>query len=65
MVKMGESDYQAYEFGAFRLEPDERRLLRAGQPVSLTPKAFDTLLLLVKRAGRLVEKEEMMKRMRF
>jgi DNA-binding winged helix-turn-helix (wHTH) protein/TolB-like protein/Tfp pilus assembly protein PilF len=52
---------QIYEFGNFRLEPDERRLLQEGQPVSLTPKAFDTLVLLVERAGHLVEKEELMK----
>lgn len=52
---------QIYEFGNFRLEPDERRLLQDGQPVSLTPKTFDTLVLLVERAGHLVEKEELMK----
>ena len=50
-----------YEFGEFRLEPAERRLLRGGQPIPLTPKAFDTLLLLVQRNGHLVEKEEFIK----
>lgn len=49
-----------YQFEAFGLDPDERRLLHEGQPVPLTPKAFDTLVMLVERAGRLVEKEELM-----
>ena len=33
-----------YEFGSFRLESVKRLLLRNGVPVTLTPKAFDTLL---------------------
>ena len=49
-----------YEFGPFRLEPAERRLLRAGQEVALPPKAFDVLMVLVSRAGRLVSKEELL-----
>jgi hypothetical protein len=46
---------QVAEFGAFRLDPAERLLLRDGQPVALTPKAFDLLLYLVERVGRLNE----------
>jgi DNA-binding winged helix-turn-helix (wHTH) protein len=49
-----------YEFGPFRLEPAERQLRRADQPVPLTPKAFDTLQALVARAGRAVRKDELM-----
>ncbi len=49
-----------YVFGPYQLQAAERRLLRDGQPVSLTPKAFDTLVMLVERAGHLVEKEELM-----
>ena len=49
-----------YEFGPFRLEATERLLLRAGQPVSLTPKAFDLLVHLVERQGRLVTKQELL-----
>jgi DNA-binding winged helix-turn-helix (wHTH) protein/TolB-like protein/Flp pilus assembly protein TadD len=52
---------QLYEFGSFRLDPGERLLLRAGEPVPLTPKAFDLLLALVKEAGHLLEKEVLMK----
>jgi DNA-binding winged helix-turn-helix (wHTH) protein/tetratricopeptide (TPR) repeat protein len=50
----------AYEFGPFRLESDPRRLLRDGQPVPLTPKALETLLVLVRHHGRAVSKRELM-----
>ena len=52
-----------YDFGAFRLNPAERLLVRNGEPVPLTPKAFDALTLLVENAGHLVEKEEFMRRL--
>jgi DNA-binding winged helix-turn-helix (wHTH) protein len=50
-----------YEFGRYRLDPDQHLLLRNGEVVHLSPKAFDLLLLLVEHKGRLVEKEELMK----
>ena len=50
-----------YEFGPFQLDPPERLLRCDGQPVSLTPKAFDLLLVLVDRSGHLVEKEELLR----
>ena len=49
-----------HEFGLFRLDSAERLLLRDGQPVSLTPKAFDLLVYLVDHAGRLVTKQALM-----
>ena len=49
-----------YEFGRFRLDPSERLLLRDGQPIALKPKAFDLLVFLVERQGRLVPKHELM-----
>jgi DNA-binding winged helix-turn-helix (wHTH) protein len=49
-----------YEFGPFRLEPAERRLLREGRSVPLTPKAFDTLCALVERQGHAVSRDELM-----
>src|SRR6202140_5644813 len=48
-----------YEFGPFRLDPAERKLLRDTEIVALTPKAFDTLLLLVRNSGHLLEKDEL------
>lgn len=50
----------AYEFGAFHLEPREQRLLRGTLPVSLTPKTFDLLVDLVQHAGRLREKRQLL-----
>ena len=52
-----------YDFGPFRLDPAERRLLRHDQPVSLTPKCFDLLVLLVENNGHLISKEEMLERL--
>jgi DNA-binding winged helix-turn-helix (wHTH) protein/alpha-beta hydrolase superfamily lysophospholipase len=49
-----------YEFGPFRLEPREHRLVREGRPVPLTGKAFDTLCVLVERHGTLVPKRDLM-----
>ena len=51
-----------YEFGPFRLDPAKRVLLRGEEPVSLTPKVFDTLLLLVQNRDRVMPKEELMNR---
>lgn len=42
------------------LDPQERILFADGQPVHLTDKVFDTLLLLVENNGRLLTKDEMM-----
>lgn len=50
-----------YRFGDFQLEPSERRLSAAGKSIVLTPKVFDTLVLLVERAGHVVSKDELMK----
>jgi Tol biopolymer transport system component/DNA-binding winged helix-turn-helix (wHTH) protein len=48
-----------YEFGPFRLDAQERLLQRDGVTVSLTPKAFDLLLVLIERHGHLLDKEEL------
>jgi Tol biopolymer transport system component/DNA-binding winged helix-turn-helix (wHTH) protein len=52
-----------YSFGDFQLDPTDRLLLRNGEPIQLTPKVLDALVLLVENAGHLVEKEEFMKRL--
>lgn len=49
-----------YEFGPFRLNVRERSLLREGEQVPLTPRAFETLLVLVLNRDRVVEKQELM-----
>jgi DNA-binding winged helix-turn-helix (wHTH) protein/TolB-like protein/Tfp pilus assembly protein PilF len=50
-----------FEFGPFRLDAEERVLWRDGQPVPLTAKAFETLLVLVEHRGHIVGKEELLR----
>jgi len=52
----------SYEFVPFRLDPAERRLLRNGEPVALTPKCFDLLVVLVENSGHLLEKSDLLAR---
>src|SRR5215212_7563828 len=59
---MSGQENHLYEFGPFRLDPVRRRLLRDGEPVALTPKAFETLLVLVQQSGKTVEKDDLMRR---
>jgi TolB-like protein/DNA-binding winged helix-turn-helix (wHTH) protein/tetratricopeptide (TPR) repeat protein len=58
---MSDLSPKIYTFGPFRIDFDQRRLFRAGDSVPLTPKAFDTLAILVERQGRIVEKAELLK----
>ena len=51
-----------YEFGCFQLDPDERVLLRDGEPVPLPPKIIDTLIVLVENAGHIVDKDQLIGR---
>jgi len=51
-----------YEFGSFRLDTEERTLLREGKPLRLTPKDYEILLALVERSGRITEKDELMRK---
>src|SRR5215469_15501698 len=58
---LDESRRELYEFGVFRVDADNEVLLRDGQPVTLTPKAFQILLVLVRRSGEIATKDEIMK----
>jgi TolB-like protein/Tfp pilus assembly protein PilF len=50
-----------YEFGNFRMDIGKRVLLdRRGTPISLTPKAYETLAYLVEHAGAVLDKEELL-----
>jgi DNA-binding winged helix-turn-helix (wHTH) protein/Tol biopolymer transport system component len=60
---LGQDSAELYEFGLFRLEPSERKLWRNNEPVVLTPKAFDTLVLLVRNSGHLLEKDELIRKL--
>src|SRR5687767_14343310 len=59
---MSQQNKHFYEFGSFRLDPLKRRLSRDGEPLRLTPKAFDLLLVLVEERGRTVEKDELLEK---
>ena len=58
---MSQNSDDWYEFGEFRLDAAERRLLRQGKAVPLPPKAFDLLLALVTHHGHRMGKEELLK----
>lgn len=55
-------DKPSYEFGPFRLDAAEYVLLREGHVISLSPKLFETLLVLVENSGHVVDKDELYKR---
>src|SRR6185369_17600096 len=54
-------DNHLYEFGPFVLDARSRILLREGVTVRLTPKAFETLLVLVQHGVQVVDKEQLLK----
>jgi DNA-binding winged helix-turn-helix (wHTH) protein/tetratricopeptide (TPR) repeat protein len=58
---LDESRRELYEFATFRMDADKEVLLRDGQPVPLTPKAFQILLVLVRCGGEVATKDEIMK----
>jgi DNA-binding winged helix-turn-helix (wHTH) protein/Tol biopolymer transport system component len=51
-----------FEFGRFRLDRTERFLFQDGAAVPLSPRLFDTLLVLVENRGHLVEKNDLMQK---
>src|SRR5436853_5888251 len=52
---------ERYAFGPFRLDVPARELRRDGEPVPLTAKAFDTLVVLVRHRDRVVDKETLIR----
>src|SRR6185437_7483056 len=51
-----------FEFDSFRVDALRRVLLHDGQKIRLPSKAFEILLVLLEAEGRLVEKDELMRR---
>ncbi len=49
-----------YEFGPFILDTVQHLLLKGQEPVTLTPKTYDALLVLVRNSGRMLSKDELM-----
>ena len=52
-----------YRFGDFIVDTDQKVLLRQDKALPLTPKLFETLLILVENSGRIVQKEQFMERL--
>jgi eukaryotic-like serine/threonine-protein kinase len=52
---------ELYRFGPFRVDPEKETVLRAGEPVALTPKTFQILLVLVRHSREVVTKDDLMK----
>jgi DNA-binding winged helix-turn-helix (wHTH) protein len=59
---MSKNHKHFYEFGNFRIDVAERTLTGSEGIIALTPKAFDTLLLLVENSGRVLGKQELMEK---
>jgi DNA-binding winged helix-turn-helix (wHTH) protein len=51
-----------YEFGDFRLDTRDSTIESAGHSLSIAPKALDLLIVLVENCGRIVDKQELMKK---
>jgi DNA-binding winged helix-turn-helix (wHTH) protein/tetratricopeptide (TPR) repeat protein len=52
---------ELYEFGPFRVDAEKETLLRSGDPVPLTPKTFQILLVLVRHSQEIVTKDDLLK----
>jgi eukaryotic-like serine/threonine-protein kinase len=57
----GQRAKELYEFGPFRVDPERETLLREGEPVPLTSKTFQILLVLIRHSEEVVTKDELMK----
>src|SRR5262245_40024349 len=55
------NNIDSYEFDAFRLNVAERVLTKGNQAIPLTPKAFDTLVVLIRNSSHVVGKDELLK----
>src|SRR5262245_35627097 len=58
--KRNQNDEQ-YEFGPFGVDVSERVLTKGQQAIPLTPKAFDTLVVLIRNSGHVVGKDDLLK----
>ena len=53
---------RSYTFGVFRVDPVERLLFKEEREVPLTPKVFDTLLVLIENSSHVLTKQELMQK---
>jgi DNA-binding winged helix-turn-helix (wHTH) protein len=54
------SGQDLYSFKEFTLDVPDRRLTHGGCPVHLAPKTYDVLVVLIRQAGHLVTKHELL-----
>jgi DNA-binding winged helix-turn-helix (wHTH) protein/TolB-like protein/Flp pilus assembly protein TadD len=59
---MSQETQLLYEFGPYRLNPAQQLLAEGTNKIPLTPKAFQTLLVLVESQGRIVTKDELLRK---
>ena len=59
-MAISRAELAVYEFDRFRLDAGKRLIWNGDEPLSLTPKVFDTLLYLVQHPGKTVDKDELM-----
>jgi DNA-binding winged helix-turn-helix (wHTH) protein len=57
------AESEAYAFGPYVIDRSKRALMRDGEPVAVTPKAFDLLAVLAENGGNVVSKETLMTRL--
>ena len=62
MQPVSQQNEASFQFDAFELDPVRRVLLREGKAIGLKPKVFETLLVLVRNSGRVMDKDELMQR---
>jgi DNA-binding winged helix-turn-helix (wHTH) protein/Tfp pilus assembly protein PilF len=61
MTLLRDASEDSYAFGDYRVDAARRVLLHRGETAPLTPKAFDTLLVLVRQHGEVVGKDDLIK----
>lgn len=58
---MSDTGKQTYQFGPFHIDSVDRLLYRGDEMIPLTPKVSDTLLAMLANAGRVLEKDELIR----
>ena len=59
---MSRPEKRVYSFDVFRVDPVERLLFKENREVPLTPKVFDTLLVLLENSSHVLTKQELMQK---
>lgn len=60
-ANISQEGQELYEFGPFRIDADKELLFRGNEPVPLTHRTFQILLVLTRHSQKLVTKDDLMK----